>query len=74
MDGAERWQRRETALWRIVLDDVVVLAEGERDVFALAGGAELWRRLERPRTLQELQAPPELMESLALRGAVEPVP
>lgn len=47
--------RAESALFREVLDDVVILVPGaEPEPFAVAGGAALWRLLERPRTTGEV--------------------
>jgi hypothetical protein len=85
-----RWRRAETVLFREALDDVVLLVPGpEPTPFALAGGAALWRLLERPRTIGELVAdiasgasvPPQgeteldaLLNRLADAGAVDRMP
>jgi hypothetical protein len=42
-------------LFRQALDDVVILVPGpEPEPFAVAGGAALWRLLERPHTTADL--------------------
>lgn len=42
-------------LFREALDDVVILVPGpEPEPFALAGGADLWRLLEQPRSTGDL--------------------
>ena len=64
------WRRRPTALWRLVMDDVVILSESEDEVFAVRSGADLWLQLEGPSTLDQLGVPRDLIESLTQRGAV----
>jgi hypothetical protein len=57
MKGSAKWRRAEAVLFRLALDDVVILVPGpepEPEPFALAGGAALWRLLEQPRTTHEL--------------------
>jgi hypothetical protein len=55
--GSSKWKRGEEVLYREALDDVVILVPGpEAEPFALAGGAQLWRLLERPRTTRDLLA------------------
>lgn len=50
-----KWARRETVLYREALDDVVILVPGpDSEPFALAGGARLWRLLEKPHTTEQL--------------------
>lgn len=52
---SNRWRRSERALWRIVMDDaVVVRVDSDQPPFALSGGARLWRLLAEPRSLDEL--------------------
>jgi hypothetical protein len=52
-------------LFRQTLDDVVILVPGpDPEPFALAGGADLWRLLEQPRTTDQL------LSALADQGAV----
>ena len=84
MGDQRRWARAAGVMWRNVLDDVVVLAPGTPDPFALAGGAALWAALEAPGTPAELaaasgsadpagaEAVASLLADLAARGAVEP--
>ncbi|MGH9115188.1 MAG: hypothetical protein ACRDWW_05090 [Acidimicrobiales bacterium] len=54
MRDSAQWTRSEAALWRVVLDDVVVLAPRGEEPFALAGGAALWSSLAEPRTVDDL--------------------
>ncbi|MGH9056299.1 MAG: hypothetical protein ACRDYY_10645 [Acidimicrobiales bacterium] len=54
MGDSEQWRRSEAALWRMALDDVVVLAPWGEEPFALAGGAALWSSLAEPRTVCDL--------------------
>ena len=77
-------------LWRVVLDDAVILVPDESEPFVLTGGASLWRLLEQPRTTAEListlsgsrgasgaQAEEELdslLAELAAQGALERLP
>jgi hypothetical protein len=56
MDVPGRWRRSETALWRVVLDDAVILGPGHDEPVALAGGAALWALLAEPLTIDELTA------------------
>ncbi len=87
MDGSDRWRRSETVLWRLVLDDAVLLGPTSPDPFALAGGAVLWALLAEPRRVDELVAAlsegndpaPEkdlaaLLQELASTGTVERLP
>ena len=85
-----RWRRAQAVLFREALDDVVLLVPGsEAEPFALAGGAALWRLLERPRTTDELMADmtagmavpahgeaelEALLDRLADAGAVDRIP
>lgn len=87
---AGRWRRRDAVLWRVVLDDAVILVPDESEPFALTGGASLWRLLEQPRTTAELismlsgsqgaarsRAEGELdslLSELAAQGALERLP
>lgn len=54
MDEPARWRRTEATLWRAVLDDVVIMASGRPEPFALSGGLALWDLLGQPRTQVEL--------------------
>jgi hypothetical protein len=87
MDGSDRWRRSETVLWRLVLDDAVLLGPASSEPFALAGGAGLWALLAEPRRLDELVAAvsesndpttkkdlASLLEDLASLGVVERLP
>jgi hypothetical protein len=87
VDGSDRWQRSETVLWRLVLDDAVLLGPTSPDPFALAGGAGLWALLAEPRRVDELVAAlskgndpttekelASLLKDLADFGAVERLP
>lgn len=80
--GVTRWQRSDRVLWRVVLDDAVLLpAGGQDEPFALAGGRRLWEALAEDRGLDELvrilgatakeQDLAELLISLAEAGVVE---
>ncbi len=52
---ATRWTRSESALWRIVMDDLIVAAaDGDQPPFAVSGGARLWTVLAESTTLAEL--------------------
>lgn len=49
------WIRSDALLWRVVLGDIVVVAADSDDgPLAIAGGAALWKMLERPCTASEL--------------------
>lgn len=49
------WVRSEGALWRVVLNDVVLAAAGsDKEPMALSGGAALWETLETPTSWPEL--------------------
>ena len=49
------WRRAEAVLFRQAMDDVVLLVPGpDPEPFALAGGAALWRLLDRPCTTGQL--------------------
>jgi hypothetical protein len=87
VDGSDRWRRSETVLWRLVLDDAVLLTPTSSEPFALAGGAGLWALLAVPRRVEELVAALSegndpatekdlagLLEDLAGSGAVERLP
>jgi hypothetical protein len=87
VDRSYRWRRSETVLWRLVLDDAVLLGPTSPEPFALAGGAGLWMLLAEPRRLDELMAAlsggndptsekdlASLLKDLADLGAVERLP
>jgi hypothetical protein len=80
----DRWRRSKTVLWRLVLDDAVLLSSGRAEPFALAGGARLWDLLGQPLRIDELLAAlsvenephsekdlARLLEDLAEAGAVD---
>ena len=49
------WIRSASAVWRNVLDDVMVAdGQGHDHPFALAGGLQLWQHLGTPHTAAEL--------------------
>jgi hypothetical protein len=51
------WVRSTYAVWRNVLDDIVVAdGQGEEPPYALAGGSRLWQYLVTARTSTELAA------------------
>ena len=55
MDRSWKWKRDEAVLFRVALDDVVILVPGaDPEPFALSGGAALWRLLAREVTTDEL--------------------
>jgi hypothetical protein len=87
VDSSDKWRRSETVLWRLVLDDVVLLGRTGAEPFALAGGAALWALLAQPRRVDELVAALSeghdptteqelgtLLEDLKDAGAVERLP
>jgi hypothetical protein len=87
VDGSDRWRRSDTVLWRLVLQDAVLLCPGRPEPFALAGGAGLWAALTEPRRVDELVAAlatgndpatekelTGLLRELAEWGAVERLP
>ncbi len=52
---ATRWTRSESAVWRTVMDDLIVTAvDGDQPPFAVSGGAWLWTVLAQSTTLAEL--------------------
>jgi hypothetical protein len=87
VDGSDRWRRSEGVLWRLVLDDAVLLGPASPEPFALAGGASLWALLAEPRRVDELVAAlsegndpttekdlATLLQELVSTGAVERLP
>lgn len=80
-----RWRRSDSVLWRVVLDDAVLLpTDGDHEPFALAGGRRLWEALAESRRLDELVSIlgatameknlAELLTSLVEAGVVERTP
>lgn len=87
MRRPDSWRRSANVLWRVVLDDAVLLCPARREPFVLSGGAGLWALLAEPRRVDELlKAMPSgqdpttekdlarLLEDLSEAGAVDWLP